>query len=274
MNLFKKKKINVKLVTIVGEIKASQDGKFGEKTQSQIDLLDKLYAIAKDKKISGCLLRLDSPGGAAGTSEEIYQAVKYIAKHKPVVASIGNLGCSGAYLIACGANKIIATKMAMVGSIGVIMMIPNISKAKDKLGIDMVTIKSGKMKDIGNMFRDMSEEERAFIQDLSNECHRDFIHIVEEGRKQLQEGYKDLLDGRILSPSTALKYGFIDEIGTYYDAKKVMADMLHTDVKKLNIIKDKKKAGLIGKLLALSSDNITSMVADKILNTSTSRYFK
>lgn len=272
--MFKKKKKNVKLISIEGEIKASKTNQFGGKTQSQIDLLDKLYDIAENDKIHGVLLRLDSPGGAAGTSEEIYQAVKYIAENKPVIASIGNLGCSGAYLIACAANKIIATKMAMVGSIGVIMMIPNVSRAKDKLGIDMVTIKSGKMKDVGNMFRDMSEDERQLLQDLSAECHQDFIHIVEEGRKNLKEGYKDLLDGRILSTSTALKYGFIDKIGTYYDAVEEMADLLGVDVDKLNILKDKKKSGLISKLLSLSCDNIAELLAEKFLNTSSSRYFK
>lgn len=275
MRLFKAKKKNIKLVTIEGEIKASTEGKFGESRQSQIDLLEKLYDIAEDDKIHGCILRLDSPGGAAGTSEEIYQAVKYIAENKPVIASIGNLGCSGAYLIACAANKIIATKMAFVGSIGVIMMLPNLSKAKDKVGVDMVVIKSGKMKDVGNMFRDMQDEERKLLEDLAHECHEDFIHIVEEGRKNLKEGYKELLDGRILSTSTALDYGFIDEIGTYQDAIEAMADELDVDVEKLNIIKDKKKTGLIGKLLSLSCDNIATLLSEKIVNTATStKYFK
>ena len=278
LSLNKKNKKNVKLLSIEGEISATSGGSLqniGNKPDSQLDLLEKLYNIAEDKKIDGLILRLDSPGGSAGTSEEIYQAIKYITKNKPVVASIGNAGCSGAYLIACGANKIIANKMAMVGSIGVIMMIPNISKAKDKLGIDMITIKSGELKDLGNMFRDMSDEERKFIQDLSNECHEDFIKIVEAGRGNLlKEGYKELLDGRILSSQTALNYGFIDKIGTYLDAINLMAGMLNVDKDKLNIIKDKKKTGILSKILSLSSDNIASALLSNLLQTTNHNYFK
>ena len=211
MNLLKRKK-NIRVISIEGEIKAKNTSMINKQSESQLDLLEKLYTIEIDDNIYGVLLRIDSPGGAAGTSEEIYQAIKAIATKKPVVASIGNTGCSGAYMIACAADYIMATKMAIVGSVGVIMQIPNVSKVKEKIGIDMITIKSGKMKDIGNMFRDMNEEERAFIQALSNECHQDFIDLVVEYRfknnlNKISE--KDLLS--LMSEFVLSKKTFIEE---------------------------------------------------------------
>lgn len=274
MNLLKRKK-NIRVISIEGEIKAKNTSMINKQSESQLDLLEKLYTIEIDDNIYGVLLRIDSPGGAAGTSEEVYQAIKAIATKKPVVASIGNTGCSGAYMIACAADYIMATKMAIVGSVGVIMQIPNVSKVKEKIGIDMITIKSGKMKDIGNMFRDMSEEERAFIQTLSNECHQDFIDLVKNSRgDKLQEGADELLDGRILSPATALKYGLIDGIGTYTDALRLLCQKLDTKLEKVKLIHDKKKDGFINKFIDLSMESIAGNMIATLLENHSQKYFK
>lgn len=274
MNLFKKKKQNIRIVTIEGEIKA-KSGSMLNRQEGQLELLEKLYKIETDDKTAAMLLRIDSPGGAAGTSEEIYQAVKSVAAKKPVVASIGNTGCSGAYMIACGAKYIMATKMAIVGSVGVIMMIPNISRAKEKAGIDMITIKSGKMKDMGNMFRDMSDEERAFIQNLSDECHHDFIDLVKDSRRdKLQEGAEELLDGRILSSATALKYGLIDGIGTYSDALKLLCRQIGTTLDGVNLVHDKKKAGFVSKIIGLSAESAAENLIGSFMEAYSRKYFK
>lgn len=265
MKLLNKKK-TIKVVSIEGEIKSYEKRGF-IKQKSNIELLDDLNKIANNKKIDGVLLRLDSPGGLAGTSEEIYQAIKYISSKKPVIASIGNTGCSGAYMIACGANEIIASKMSLVGSIGAIMMIPNLNKVKDKIGIDMITIKSGNMKDIGNMFREMSEEERTFIQSLSNECHQNFIDIVKESRNaKLSNNIDEVLDGRILSSKTALGYGLIDKIGTYDDAIELLCNKLSTTRDKVNIMYEKQKTGIISKLIQTSANNIINCAVDTVFN--------
>lgn len=274
MNLLRKKKQSIRVVSIEGEIKTKNSSMLNRQ-ESQLELLEKLYRIETDDKIQAMLLRIDSPGGAAGTSEEIYQAVKSVAVQKPVVASIGNTGCSGAYMIACGAGHIMATKMTIVGSVGVIMMIPNIRKVKEKIGIDMITIKSGKMKDMGNMFRDMSEEEHAFIQDLSNECHHDFIDLVKTSRgDRLKDGAVELMDGRILSSTTALKYGLIDSIGTYTDALKLLCRKLNTTLEKVNLVHDKKKTGFIGKILGTSVENIAGGISAGLWENYSQKYFK
>lgn len=263
--MFKKKK-TIKVISIEGEIKSYAKKGF-VKQKSNIELLNDLNKLANDNKIDGVLLRLDSPGGAAGTSEEIYQSIKFISSKKPVIASIGNTGCSGAYMIACGANEIIASKMSLVGSIGAIMMIPNISKIKDKIGIDMIAIKSGNMKDIGNMFREMSEEERTFIQNLSDECHQNFIDIVKESRNtKLSNNIDEVLDGRILSSKTALDYGLIDNIGTYDDAIELLCNKLSTTRDKVNIVYEKQKTGIISKLIQTSANNIINCAIDTVFN--------
>lgn len=262
-----KKKKNIRVISIEGEIKAQNSSLFNKQLGNQLDLLEKLYNIEMDDNIHGVLLRIDSPGGAAGTSEEIYQAVKAIANKKTVYASIGNMGCSGAYMIACAAHSIIANEMSIIGSIGVIMQIPNISKIKEKIGIDMITIKSGKMKDIGNMFRNMSEEERAYIQTLSDEYHQKFIDLVKTSRYRMLAGHNideilkncnidEVLDGRILSSEAAFKYGLIDDIGTYTDALRLLCQRIGTDLNKANIIRDKTKNNIINKIMSLSSQNI------------------
>lgn len=273
MKFFKQK--NIEVITIEGIIKAYGKNGFSKK-KNTIELLDELNNIANNEKIDGVLLRLDSPGGAAGTSEEIYQAVKHIASKKPVIASIGNTGCSGAYLIACGANEIIASNMSIVGSIGAIMTIPNISKLKDKIGIDVTTIKSGNMKDICNVFKDMNEEERKLVQDLVSECHQNFINIVKEARKdKMSDNIDEVLDGRVLSSRTALQYGLIDKIGTCDDAIELLCKKLSTDRSKINIKYEKQKTNIISKLIQTSASGfIDCLLSNDLDNINCLQKFK
>ena len=273
MKFFKQK--NIEVITIEGIIKAYGKNGFSKK-KNTIELLDELNNIANNEKIDGVLLRLDSPGGAAGTSEEVYQAVKHIASKKPVIASIGNIGCSGAYLIACGANEIIASNMSIVGSIGAIMTIPNVSKLKDKIGIDVTTIKSGNMKDICNVFKDMNEEERKLVQDLVSECHQNFINIVKEARKdKMSDNIDEVLDGRVLSSRTALQYGLIDKIGTYDDAIELLCKKLSTDRSKINIKYEKQKTNIISKLIQTSASGfIDCLLSNDLDNINCLQKFK
>lgn len=273
MKFFKQK--NIEVITIEGIIKAYGRNGFSKK-KNTIELLDELNNIVNNEKIDGVLLRLDSPGGAVGTSEEIYQAVKHIASKKPVIASIGNTGCSGAYLIACGANEIIASNMSIVGSIGAIMTIPNVSKLKDKIGIDVTTIKSGNMKDICNVFKDMNEEERKLVQDLVSECHQNFINIVKEARKnKMSDNIDEVLDGRVLSSRTALQYGLIDKIGTYDDAIELLCKKLSTDRSKINIKYEKQKTNIISKLIQTSASGfIDCLLSNDLDNINCLQKFK
>lgn len=254
--MFKKKKKAIRVLNIDGEIGAGS--KPFEKRASQLEILDKLRELSEDKKIDGVLLRIDSPGGAAASSEEIYRAVSRLSDSVPVYVSVGNLCCSGGYMIACGADKIFANASSIVGSIGVILQIPNITKLKDKLGIEMVTIKSGRLKDIGNAFRSMTDEERAVLQNLSDSCRQDFYDIVVNSRFAEADEEKlskaaAVMDGRLWDSRQALELGFIDAIGDYDAALSALCKEIGAEsISDVKLIYDKKKTGILTKLLGTS----------------------
>ena len=117
------------------------------------DIVKELYKQADDKKVKAIVLRINSPGGAVGPSQDIYSAVASIKKIKPVVASMGAVAASGGLYAALGASKVYAQAGTMTGSIGVVLQIPNVSAITDKYGFKMTTIKAGALKDVGNMYR-------------------------------------------------------------------------------------------------------------------------
>lgn len=193
------------------------------------EVLDELYRQAKNPKVKGTVLRIDSPGGAVAPSQEIYSAVKALnsrSPRKPIVASMGSVAASGGFYSALGAEKIFAQAGTMTGSIGVVLQIPNFSKVASSIGVDMVTIKSGKLKDVGNMFRAMTDEERTFLEGTANTVHQDFVKAVAEGRKKSIKEVLEFADGRVILGSQAKDLGLIDEFGDVYDAARAVFDVL------------------------------------------------
>ena len=169
------------------------------------------------------VLRIDSPGGTVAASEEISAFVK--AAKKPVVVSIGDVGASGAYMIASQADEIWAMPGSSVGSIGVITEIPNVANLLDKVGIDFQTITAGRYKDAGSPFRSLTKEERALIKGEIDEAYGQFIDIVAEGRKMPRSKVESLATGWAWSGARAKELGLVDEIGTYRDAMDSAAEL-------------------------------------------------
>ena len=258
MKLFEKfkKKLNesekiVKVIFINGAI--HDNVKMSSEKSSFRQLLDDFNEVLEEKP-EGLILRINSPGGAAASCEELALLVKTIRNNNTyVVSSVGDMACSGAYLIASQSNYIMANNMSLLGSIGVIMQIPNVTKLKDKFGLDMITIKSGKMKDIGSIFRDMTTDEEEYITNIVEGSHKEFIKMVTMER---QIGNKDLMfDGRFVDTQTALKNNLIDQVGTYNDAIDLMTSKLRTE----NIIIDEvvHKKSLLSRILSLKSEMST-----------------
>ena len=211
-------------------------------------ILKVLDKIQEDKNYKGVLLIIDSPGGVAAPSVEISYKVRKISKEKPVVAYIENLGASGAYYIASSCNYIIANPESIIGSIGVIITVPKVYKALDKIGIDFVAIKSGKYKDSLSPFKPMNNEEKQYIQNLVMDAYYQFVRDVSENRKiAISELYK-IADGRVFSPNTAKKYKLIDEIGTFDDAKNKIKNIINIKDLQFKEIKPPKKR-LLDRLL-------------------------
>jgi protease-4 len=178
-----------------------------------------LKKYARDERVKAIVLRIDSPGGQVAPSQELYRQIRAIRKKgKPVVASLGSVAASGAYYIACAAEKIYANPGTITGSIGVVAQFPNVEELVAKVGVKMVVIKSGRHKDMGNPFRALEPEERALIKGLIDDVYQQFIEAVVEGRGMEPEAVKRLADGRIFSGRQALELGLVDKLGGLQEA--------------------------------------------------------
>lgn len=178
---------------------------------------------AKDDSLRAVVLRINSPGGSAAASQEIYEALMTARKSKPFVASMADVAASGGYYAAAGCEQIVANRATMTGSIGVIMNGYDLSGFLDWLHIDPATIKSGKYKDIGSIDRPMTAEERALLQAMVDDCYQQFLGDVARGRGVKVEQIKPVADGRILTGAQARKVGLVDELGGFWDAVKLAA---------------------------------------------------
>ena len=190
------------------------------------ETVEELYRQADDASVKGIVLRIDSPGGAVGPSQEIYETVKKLKSKKPIVVSMGSVAASGGLYSALGATKIYAQSGTITGSIGVIMQAPNFTELAQKVGVEMVTIKSGKLKDVGNSFRKMLPEEEEYLQKTLHASHQEFITAVSNSRNIPREKVVGFADGRIILGTEAKELGLIDEIGDIYDAARGVFEIL------------------------------------------------
>lgn len=195
------------------------------------EVLKALYEEARDKDTKAIVLRVDSPGGAVAPSEEIYNAVRRLKSEKPIVVSMGSMAASGGLYSSLGASKIFCQPGTQTGSIGVILQVPNFTTIADKVGVQMVTIKSGALKDAGNQFRPMTEEERKFLEDVAHRVHENFIQAVAEGRNLPVEKVKAFADGRVLLGSEAKQLGLVDDFGDLYDAARAALALAKIELK-------------------------------------------
>ena len=184
------------------------------------EVLKALYSEARNKDTKAIVLRIDSPGGAVAPSEEIYNAVRRLKAEKPIVVSMGSMAASGGLYTAASASKIFCQPATQTGSIGVIMQVPNFSTIADKVGVSMITIKSGALKDVGNQFRPMTEEDRRFLEEVAARVHKNFIQAIAEGRKLSVDKVEKFADGRVLLGSEAKDLGLVDGFGDIYDAAR------------------------------------------------------
>ena len=180
--------------------------------------LDSITKIKEDKQIKAIVVRIDSPGGAVGPSQEIYSELKKLRKDMPVIASIGNVGASGGYYIACAAEKIYANPGTITGSIGVVAEFANYEKLLEWARVDVEVIKSGRYKDVGSPFREMTVEDREYMQGLINNVYSQFKSAVAESRGLDTAQVDKVADGKIFTGEQAKELKLIDETGTLNDA--------------------------------------------------------
>ena len=169
--------------------------------------------------VRAMVLRINSPGGVVGPTQEIYAAVKRFRKAgKPVVASLGSVGASGGYYVAAAADRIYANPGSLTGSIGVVMQMTNVEGLLKKVGVEYVVVKSGRYKDIGNFARAMSPEERRILQALLDDVYNQFVDAVAQGRGLDRQAVLGFADGRVVSGQAAKEIGMVDALGGLEDA--------------------------------------------------------
>lgn len=186
-----------------------------------LDSLETLHEIERvqfDKDVKAVVLRIDSPGGAVGPSQEIYQQVLKLKKVKPVVVSMGTVAASGGYYISSAASKIVASPGTVTGSIGVIIQNLGMQGVLDKLAVEERTIKSGKYKDAGNPFRRMEDFERAYLQEISDNMYGQFVRDVAANRGIAEDKAFEIAQGKIYTGLMAKELGLVDELGNIYAA--------------------------------------------------------
>lgn len=191
------------------------------------DILEHLRKHRKDDRVKGVLVRISSPGGVVGPSQELYEELKRTREEfkKPVIAYCASVAASGAYYAAVAADKIYTTPGCLIGSIGVIMEFVNLEKLYDWAKIRRYSITTGKFKDAGAEYKPMSPEARELFQDMLNDVLSQFKQAIVDGRKLKPELVDQYADGRIFTGSQAVKLGFADQIGTWDDARKALGEM-------------------------------------------------
>jgi protease-4 len=177
------------------------------------ELIGRLADIEKSEKAKGLIVMIDSPGGTTAGGEAIYEAIRKIAKKKPVAAQIGTLGASAGYMIAVAADHVVARQSSIVGSIGVIFQYPDVSELLGKVGVKVESIKSSPMKAEPNFFTPSSEEAKSMIRKMILDSYDWFVGIVDERRPFDRMQTLALADGSVFTGRQALQNKLIDEIG-------------------------------------------------------------
>ena len=210
-----------------GEINDSQGFGFSQEHQitTKATITD-LQKLRKDKDVKAVVIRVNSPGGSAFASEQIWHEIQLLRAEKPVVISMGGLAASGGYYISCGANKIFAEPMTLTGSIGIFGMIPDASELlTQKLGLTFDVVKTNAMSDFGSLTRPFNANEAAKMQNYINNGYELFTGRVAGGRGMAQDSVKAIAEGRVWTGEQALKIGLVDKLGNLDDAIKAASEL-------------------------------------------------
>ncbi len=236
----------------------------GAITESR-DIIQNLKRFRESSSIKAIVIRIDSPGGAVGPSQEIFREIRKTVKSKKVIASMGTVAASGGYYVAAGSDGIMANPGTITGSLGVIMAYANFQELLHKIGLFPVVIKSGEYKDIGSPVRKMAKEERKILQDFSDQIHRQFIMDIAEGRGMDQARVEALADGRIFTGEEAKHLELVDRLGNLEDAVEWAGRMGGIKGKISTVYPPEKKFSLMKYLTGSSVKEVISQLINQSL---------
>ena len=194
---------------------------------AQLRWIDKLGRMPG---VKGVLVRVDSPGGGAAASQELYEALARLGKDKPIAVSMGSTAASGGLMVSMAGKRVFANASTVTGSIGVRMDIPQIRGLLDKLGLGRQTLTTAPYKDAGSMLEPLTAEEKAYFQGVLKDMHEQFVDIVAQGRHMDRARAARLATGKIFTGREAVELGLVDELGGQQAAHRWLADVCKVPV--------------------------------------------
>lgn len=253
------RKAGVALVSLQGAISDTESSSLlGGRSGGTRRFIADLERAVKDPATKAIVIRINSPGGSAAASQEMYQAVMRARKSKKIYASMGGVAASGGYYIAAACDKIFALPSTLTGSIGVISQFLNYGELMRKLGLGEATIKSGRFKDSGSPTRPLRPDEKALFQSINRDIYEQFVDDVVAGRRGAtggalsKEKLLPLADGRVFTGRQALSVGLVDELGGLHEAVQEAGRQagLSGEIEAQEI---EESGGLLGSLVGASS---------------------
>ena len=245
----------IAIIEVEGVINDGKSNNLLGSSENPVNLFtQELKAAADDSSVKAVVLRVNSPGGTVSASDLMYQMVKRFKDktHKPVVASILDVGASGAYYVSCAADKIVAQPTSLVGSIGVIFETFNLEGTMQKLGVKPENYKSAAHKDIGSWFREPTDDEKQIMQSLVDEYYARFKSIVTSGRPTLDTSKLTMItDGRVFSGEVGKQLGLVDQVGLLEDAIETAKEISKTP--DASVVEFKRPYSYGGSIYALNS---------------------
>ncbi len=227
------------------------------------ETIKQMHDFEENDNVKAVVLRIDSPGGVVGPTQEIYEEVGKLTAKKKVVVSMGSVAASGGYYIAAPADMIFANPGTLTGSIGVLMELSNIEGLLGKIGLKSYVLKSGKFKDTGSPVRKMTEEDKAVLQSVVDSMYGQFVKAVATGRKLPEEKVRKLADGRVFSGEQALRLKLVDRMGNLQDAVKEAARLAGIKGEPEVIYPPEKKKMLLDWLVEGAAEKLAGKVKEK-----------
>ncbi|MGA7676847.1 MAG: signal peptide peptidase SppA, partial [Dehalococcoidia bacterium] len=248
----------VAVISLSGPIQSESSGfLFGGNVISPQQVRSQVERAKNDIGVKAVVLQVESPGGSAAASQEILNELGRL--EKPIVVSMGDVVASGGYYISAKADKIVALPATLTGSIGVISEIPNLKGLFDKLGIEMEVFTSGKHKDMYAGLRELTPEEKAIMQETTDQIYDQFVQVVVEGRGLSEDKVRELATGQLYTGVQAKELGLVDELGGLNEAIDLAASLAGIEKPKVEYYKPPVPS-LLSTLLGMGLQKLNSVI--------------
>jgi protease-4 len=250
----------IAVIYLTGVISNTEDNALLGTVSSTAQTMQDLEKAEKDSSLQAVVIRIDSPGGSASASHELYEQILRVKKSgKKVVASLGDMAASGGYYSAVAADKIVSVPSTITGSIGVISTVPNLEELYSKIGYRERVFKSGAHKDMLSPTRPLTPEEEKIMEGIIADTYDQFVEVVAKGRGLPQDRVRQLADGRIYTGSQAKELGLVDELGGKRDAIKLAAKLAGIKGEP-KVVEYRRAPGLLSLLKGIAPSNSSELL--------------